>query len=42
MAARITNFYPPPAMPPAESVYWIWKVQENGEGANDLRIMEAP
>ena len=36
MAARITHFYPPPATPPPEPVYWIWKVQDNGEGANDL------
>ena len=36
MAAQITDFYPPPAQPPAAPVYWIWKVQDNGEGANDL------
>ena len=35
MVARITDFYPPPAAPPPEPVYWIWKVQDNGEGAND-------
>jgi hypothetical protein len=35
MAARITDFYPPPAAPPPEPLYWIWKVQDNGEGAND-------
>ena len=34
MAARITHFYPPPETPPPEPVYWIWKVQDNGEGAN--------
>ena len=36
MAARITHFYPPPENPPSEPIYWIWKVQDNGEGANDL------
>src|ERR1700731_3225368 len=35
MAARITDFYPPPAAPPPEPVYWVWKVQDNGEGAHD-------
>jgi hypothetical protein len=35
MAARITDFYPPPATPPPEPLYWIWKVQDNGEGAHD-------
>ena len=35
MVARITDFFPPPAAPPPEPVYWIWKVQDNGEGAND-------
>ena len=36
MAARITDFYPPPESPPAEPVYWIWKVQDNGEGGKDV------
>jgi hypothetical protein len=35
MAARITDFYPPPSQPPPAPVYWIWKVQDNGEGAHD-------
>ena len=35
MAAQITSFYLPPEAPPPEPVYWIWKVQDNGEGPDD-------
>jgi hypothetical protein len=35
MAAQITDFFPPPETPPTGPVFWVWKVQDNGEGAND-------
>jgi hypothetical protein len=36
MAARITDFFPAPSEPPPAPLYWIWKVQDNGEGAKDV------
>src|SRR2546428_11255558 len=36
MAAQITDFFPPPQPPPTQPFFWVWKVQDNGEGANDL------